>query len=177
PLPSKNLVRRKKGDARRSSTSRSVNRSRSSSHSSQSHQEISLSWHHALLFPRWERPHSSPLRSIGTPCENISVVRKLRCWRARSALMAGSSVGPSTPQFQERLSSVPSLFSSPFASLCFSLYDTRSRSVKPSWAVMKLIDANGRRPSVWYRCDEPPKRDAKSRTGACPRQKSRIVSR
>ena len=41
------------------------------------------------------------------------------------------------------LSSVPSRFSSPFASLCFSLYETRSRSVKPSCAVMKLIDAHG----------------------------------
>ena len=32
-----------------------------------------------------------------------------------------SSVGPSTPQFHERLSSVPSRLSSPLASLCFSL--------------------------------------------------------
>ena len=41
--------------------------------------------------------------------------------RLRSASMAGSSVGPSTPQFQLRLSSAPSRLSSPLASLCFSL--------------------------------------------------------
>ena len=38
--------------------------------------------------------------------------------RARTA---GSSVGPSTPQFQERLWLSPSRLSSPLASLCFSL--------------------------------------------------------
>ena len=32
--------------------------------------------------------------SIGTPCESSSVVRKLRCWRSRSARTSGSSVGP-----------------------------------------------------------------------------------
>ena len=62
---------------------------------------------------------------------------------------------------------MPSLFASPFASLCLSLYETRSRSVKPSCAVTKLIDANGCRPSLWYRSAEPPKREAKSRDGAC----------
>ena len=41
--------------------------------------------------------------SIGTPCESSSVARKLRFCRARSAMISGSSVGPSTPQFQERL--------------------------------------------------------------------------
>src|SRR5262249_34824487 len=110
--------------------------------------EISLSWHHALLLPPCERPHSSPPSSIGTPCDRNSVVKKLRCWRERSAFTSGSSVGPSTPQFHDRLSSVPSLFPSPFASLRFSLSGPRSRRVKPSCAVMKLIDANGRRPSV-----------------------------
>ncbi len=30
------------------------------------------------------------------------------------------------------------LLPSPFASLCFSLYETRSYSVKPSWAITKL---------------------------------------
>ena len=39
----------------------------------------------------------------------------------RRALTAGSSVGPSAPQFHERLSSVPSRLSSPLASLCLSL--------------------------------------------------------
>ena len=50
--------------------------------------------------------------------------------------------------------------------------------MKPSWAVMKLIEANGRRPSFWYRSLEPVSRDANSATPSlCPRQKSRIASR
>ena len=32
--------------------------------------------------------------------------------------------------------------------------------MKPSWAVMKLIEANGCRPSFWYRSLEPVSRDA-----------------
>ena len=59
--------------------------------------------------------------SIGTPCDSISVARKLRIWRSRSSLMTGSSVGPSAPMFQESLLSAPSLLLSPLASLCFSL--------------------------------------------------------
>jgi hypothetical protein len=43
--------------------------------------ESSLSWHHALLLPCCVRPNSSPPRSIGTPCERKSVVRKFRCCR------------------------------------------------------------------------------------------------
>jgi len=50
-------------------------------------------------------------------------------------------VNPSVPQFQDRLSSVPSLFDSPLASLYLPSYDTRSRRVKPSWLVTKLIEA------------------------------------
>jgi hypothetical protein len=46
--------------------------------------------------------------------------RKLRCCRSRSAATA-SSVSPSAPQFQDRLSLSPSLPSSPLASLCLSL--------------------------------------------------------
>ena len=83
------------------------------------------------------------------PCERSSVARKLRICRSRSSLTAGSSVSPSTPQFHERLSSEPSRLSSRFASLCFRSYETRSRSVKPSWHVTKLIDADGWRPSAW----------------------------
>ena len=67
-------------------------------------------------------------------------------WRSRSALTSGSSVSPSTPQFQERLSSVPSRLPSRFASLCLRSYETRSRSVNPSWQVTKLIDADGMAP-------------------------------
>jgi len=57
----------------------------------------------ALLFPRWVRPISSPPSIIGTPCESNSAVRKPRCIFARMAFTAGSSVGPSTPQFHDRL--------------------------------------------------------------------------
>ena len=44
-----------------------------------------MSWHQALLLPPCVRPISSPPSSIGVPWERSSVVRKLRCWRARSA--------------------------------------------------------------------------------------------
>ena len=57
---------------------------------------------------------------------------KFFAWRFRSSSTAGSSVEPSTPQFQLALSFEPSRFSSPLASLCFSLYETRSARVKPS---------------------------------------------
>src|SRR5712691_6865053 len=117
---------------------RETNAYSSSSACSQSNQEISLSWQYALLLPRCVRPISSPPQIIGTPIDSRSVVRKLRCCRERSALILGSSVGPSTPQFHERLSLAPSLLFSLFASLCLSLYETRSRSVNPSCAVTKL---------------------------------------
>src|SRR5437588_10736998 len=81
----------------------------------------SLSWQWVLLFPFCVRAHSSPARSIGTPCERKSVAKKFRRCRARSSLIFGSSVGPSTPQFHELLLLSPSLFSSPLASLRFSL--------------------------------------------------------
>src|SRR6185503_15608404 len=166
PLPVKKRVRRKIGCARRSSIRRRVKSSSacSSSPRPQSNQEISLSWHHALLLPPCVRPHSSPPSSIGTPCESRSVARKFRCCRARNSSTALSSVGPSAPQFHERLSFVPSLPPSPFASLCLSLYDTRSRSVNPSCAVTKLIDANGRRVLAAYRSSDPDSRYARSRT-------------
>ena len=79
--------------------------------------------------------------------------------------------------FHERLSFVPSRLPSRLASLCLSLYETRSLSVNPSWAVMKLTDANGWRPSDSYRSLEPVKREANAATPVWPRQKSRIVSR
>ena len=40
--------------------------------------------------------------------------------RARRASIAGSVLGPSAPEFQDRLSSVPSRFDSPLASLCLA---------------------------------------------------------
>ncbi len=42
-----------------------------------------MSWQYPLLLPCCVRPISSPPSSIGTPCDSISVARKLRCWRAR----------------------------------------------------------------------------------------------
>ena len=78
---------------------------------------------------------------IGTPWLSRRVVR--------SSLLAGLQVvdrglvgrDPSAPQFHDRLWLSPSRLPSRLASLCLSLQDTRSRSVKPSWAVMKLIEA------------------------------------
>jgi len=92
---------------------------------------------------RCERENSSPASSIG----NVRI--------------AWSSVGPSTPQFHERLFEWPSRLFSPFAALCFSLYVTRSLRVKPSCAVMKLSDERGLRPRRSKKSD-----DAHSR--ACP---------
>ena len=100
---------------------RRTNSISSPSAEAQSNQEISLSWHHALLLPPCVRPSSSPCSIIGTPCEKSSVVRKLRCWRSRRSRMTGSVVGPSTPQFQLRFSLTPSRLPSPLASLCLSL--------------------------------------------------------
>src|SRR4051812_39137614 len=126
----------------------------------QSCQLISLSWQYVLLLPFCVRPTSSPATIIGTPCEMRSVARKLRFCCSRSALILGSSVGPSTPQFQDTLLVLPSRLSSPLASLCFSLYETRSFSVKPSCAVMKLMLAQGPR-SLWpKRSDDPVRRRA-----------------
>ncbi len=50
--------------------------------------------------------------------------------------------------------------------------------MKPSWAVTKLTDAYGDRPSSAYRSEEPASREATSwmPRDSC-RQKSRIVSR
>jgi hypothetical protein len=44
---------------------------------------------------------------------------------------SGELRGPSMPQFQLTLSSLPSRLCSPLASLCFTLYETRSFSVRP----------------------------------------------
>src|SRR3954470_9433865 len=88
---------------------------------SQFSQLISLSWQYALLFPFCVRPYSSPPHNIGTPCDKNSVVMKLRICFRRNALISGSSVGPSAPQFHELLLLSPSLPPSPFASLCLSL--------------------------------------------------------
>ena len=67
----------------------------------------------------------SPPSSIGVPCDSSSVASMLRFCRSRKAMISLSSVGPSAPQFQERLLELPSRLPSPLASLCFSLYETR----------------------------------------------------
>src|SRR5262249_31457810 len=103
--------------------------------------------------------------------------RKLRSCRSRNPLISTSLLGPSTPQFQERLSELPSRFSSPFASLCFSLYVTRSFSVYPSCAVMKLTHADGFRPRRSNRSGDATKRVERAAGFAWPLQKSRTVSR
>ena len=79
-------------------------------------------------------------------CQQIEC-KKFLTWRLRSASTIGSSVGPSTPQFQLRLSSEPSRLFSPLASLCLWLYDTRSLRVKPSWQVTKLMLCSASRSS------------------------------
>jgi hypothetical protein len=107
----------------------------------------------------------------GTPWLSSSVVMKFRCRRNRSALIVASVVSPSAPLFQDRLWLSPSRPPSPLSALCFSLYETRSRRVKPSWATMKLIDAVGRRSEWAYRSLEPVSREANSaRLAASPRQ-------
>ena len=49
------------------------------------------------------------------------MARKFLTCRFRNSSTAGSSVGPSGPQFQLLLSFAPSRFCSRLASLCFSL--------------------------------------------------------
>src|ERR1017187_4351199 len=119
--PARKRRRRNTGCALRKPTRRLVKSSFCASSRDQSNQEISLSWQYALLLPCWVRPISSPPRSSGTPKDNSSVVSIARDWRARSARMARSVLGPSAPQFQDRLSLVPSRLDSPLASLCLSL--------------------------------------------------------
>ncbi len=57
----------------------------------------------------------------GTPVDRHNVAIRLAACLRRSARTAASSVSPSTPQFQERLLSVPSRLSSPLATLCLPL--------------------------------------------------------
>jgi hypothetical protein len=115
--------------------------------SAQSSQLSSLSWQYALLLPSCVRRISSPIVIIGTPTARSSIANRFLTWRLRSDSIAGSSVGPSTPQFQLRFWSLPSRLPSPFASLCFWSYETTSLSVNPSWQVTKLIVFSGSRSS------------------------------
>src|SRR5215471_3045284 len=104
----------------------------------QSNQLNSLFWQYALLFPYCVLRTSSPIKIMGVP-NAINATRKFFTCLLRRNSVEGSSVGPSIPQFQLRLSLFPSRFCSRFASLCLQLYDTRSLRVKPSWQVMKLM--------------------------------------
>src|ERR1700685_4253417 len=101
----------------------------------------------------------------------------VRRWRHRNVCIALSSVGPSAPQIHERLSELPSRLSSPFASLCFSLYETTSLSVKPSWATMKLTQAQALGPRKLNLSGEAQRRGATDFASPWPRQKSLTSSR
>src|SRR6056297_2597736 len=155
-----------------------VNSSKSLSAFPQSVHEISLSWQYALLLPFCVLDISSPESSMGTPCERNKVVRKLRFCLFRHSFTMGSSLGPSSPQFHERLSFIPSWLFSPFAPLCLSLYDTKSLRVNPSCTVIKLMLATGLRKLSRYKSELPVKRVANSGNAlSAPRQKSRMQSR
>ncbi|MPM61608.1 hypothetical protein SDC9_108468 [bioreactor metagenome] len=130
------------------------------------------------MLPSWVRPISSPAVIIGTPVASSRVAIMLRTCRWRNALISGSSVSPSTPQFHERLSSEPSRFDSPLALLCLTSYVTRSRMVNPSCAVTKFTEASGRRPECWKSSPDPDSRVASSWTPCTAlRQKSRVCPR
>jgi len=86
---------------------------------------------------------------MGTPWLSRRMASAFFACRRLRARIAGSSVSPSSPQFQLQLASEPSRFSSPFAWLCFAAWLTRSHSVKPSWQVTKFTLLKGQRPSSW----------------------------
>lgn len=65
----------------------------------QSSQIVSLSWAYALLLPFWVCPNSSPASSMGVPWESSIVASRFRFWCSRKAVISGSSVRPSTPEF------------------------------------------------------------------------------
>ena len=89
------------------------------------------------------------LRLAGPDALEQDPLRCLRAFRLRARL---------------GLSFDPSRLSSPFASLCLSLYETRSFSVNPSCAVMKLTLAHGLRPRRLKRSPDAVTRDASSGT-------------
>src|SRR5882724_9364733 len=120
-----------------------LNRSRCSSQRFQSNQLIVLFWQYALLFPYCVRLTSSPISRNGVPTDNNVKANKFLICLARNASISGEDVAPSSPQFQERLSSEPSMFCCWFISLCFRSKETRSLSVNPSWQVTKLMLCSG----------------------------------
>ena len=111
PCPRGTRGRRKAGCSRRSCMSRRVNSnsSRWSSSQSQSNHESSLSWHHALLLPCCVRAELVAAEEHRHALREEQRREEVALLARRSSLISGSSVGPSTPQFHDRLSSVPSL--------------------------------------------------------------------
>ena len=177
-LPEKNRLRRSTGCSRRSATTRCTYRSITESNDDQSSQRQLVVLTVRIVVALLGSADLVAAQIIGQPWESRTVAIRLRRWRSRRVRISSSSVSPSAPQFHERLSLAPSSLPSPLASLCFLLYDTRSRSVKPSCAVTKLMLAHGWRPSHSYRLLDPVRQFAMSRTPpASPRQKSRTVSR
>ena len=102
------------------------------------------------------------MSTMGVPWLTINARWKFFIWRHRRFLTASSTFSPSPPWFHESLSLHPSRFCSPFASLCLSLYDTKSRNVNPSCAVMKFKLWWGLRPLTWYMSALPHRRHASS---------------
>mmetsp|Transcript_11212 Transcript_11212/g.41556 ORF Transcript_11212/g.41556 Transcript_11212/m.41556 type:complete len:299 (-) Transcript_11212:1709-2605(-) len=121
-----------------------------------------LSCPYVLLFPPRVWPYSSPISTIGVPWLTISARCRFFICRTRSACTASFTPSPSPPWFQLSLSLHPSRFCSPFASLCLSLYETRSRNVNPSCAVMKFKEWYGLRLLLWYKSALPERRHASS---------------
>ena len=66
---------------------------------------------------------------IGMPTESIVTVKKFFTCRFLSFSTVGSSTGPSTPQFQLRLSLVPSRLSSPFPFFFFFFFFERVKKL------------------------------------------------
>ena len=100
---------------------------------------------------------------------------RLRSSRARAATIAGSSLGPSTPWFQERLSSVPSRLCSPLASLCLCVVGDE---IGEGEAVVgdDEIDALRRRRGVRRTHRASPRSGSRSRR-ACRRRRARSGAR
>src|SRR5690348_3105260 len=106
-----------------------VNARSSLSAFTQSSHDISLSWQYALLLPLCVLLISSPETSIGTPCDNMSVLRNFFFCFLRGKIFSVLSLGPPPPQSHGRFCLSPSLLFSPSATLFFSLYDKRSCGV------------------------------------------------
>ena len=122
--PEKNVRRRRTGCACRNAIIIRMNRRKSAfrSRSDQSTQLSGLSWHQALLLPLLGAEElvaaEDHRHALGDHQGGHQVARPAACG---SASTSGSSVGPSTPQFQLQLASLPSRFPSPLASLCLWL--------------------------------------------------------